>query len=258
MAQSEDRLPADHPVRARAGRTPKRRAPVDALNKPLSIPAQVAATLSTRIMSGQIAPATHLKGPELAAEFGVSRVTIHDALRLLERHGLVQIEERRGAFVADPGHSELTEILEIRAVLFGLAARLACVAADDAFIAEFVAGVKRQRQLAKDPATTPQDYGAASIVLQRALAGVAGNLRLVEMLDELSNRSIWRLVFRDGPLDHTEVNRRVQSARIWGELADALARREGLVAEEVAKKLIHASRDFIVAGMKRPPSRPAP
>lgn len=257
MAKIEDQVPADRPLLSHTGRTPKRRAEVDTLNKPLSIPAQVAATLSTRIMSGQIAPATHLKGPELAAEFGVSRVTIHDALRLLERHGLVQIEERRGAFVADPGHSELTEILEIRAVLFGLAARLACVAADDAFLAQFVAGVKQQRLLAKDPTTTPQDYGVASIVLQRSLAGVAANLRLVEMLDELSNRSIWRLVFRDGPLDHTEVNRRIQSAKIWGELAEALARRDGPAAEELAKKLIHASRDFIVAGMKRLPSRPA-
>jgi DNA-binding GntR family transcriptional regulator len=200
-------------------------------------------------MAGQLKPGTHLKGPDLAAEFGVSRVTIHDALRILERHGLAEIHPRRGAFVSDPTHSELTEILDIRSVLFGLAARTACEEGNDAFINEFALGVRRQRELAADPATVPQDYGAASVELQRMVAEAAKNARLRAMLDDLTNRSIWRLVFRDGPLDHTTVQRRNESAAIWTELAEALQQRSPEAAENAARKLIRASRAFIVAVM---------
>ena len=56
----------------------------------------------------------------LAAEFGVSRGPVRDALRLLEKDGLVTILARRGAQVTKLSIQEVREIFDIRVALNGL------------------------------------------------------------------------------------------------------------------------------------------
>ncbi len=214
---------------------------------PRSIPEQIAGVVSGRILSGALPHGTHLKGPDLAAEFEVSRATIHDALRILERYGLVQIQPRRGAFVAYSGQAELGDILDVRAVLFGLAARRSCEVMTDEFLEGFGQGVARLQAMALDPGTSPQDYGAVSMELQRSLGTLANNPRLLGLLDDLANRQRWPLAFRNEPLDHTTVQRRSESAGIWRELADALARRDCEAAERVGRRLIEAARRAMVS-----------
>lgn len=224
---------------------------------PRSIPEQIAGVISGRILSGALPHGTHLKGPDLAGEFEVSRASIHDALRILERYGLVQIQPRRGAFVAYSGQAELGDILDIRAVLFGLAARRSCEVATDAFVAEFGEGVARLQAMAVDPATSPQDYGEVSMALQRSLGSLANNPRLLGLLDDLANRQRWPLAFRNEPLDHTTVQRRSESAGIWRELADALARRDCEGAERVGRRLIEAARRAMVSDARNGGAAPA-
>ena len=62
---------------------------------------QVANTLQARIFSGAIAPGALLgTEKELAAEFGVSRITVRKAIELLRRDELVEAERGRGTFVS--------------------------------------------------------------------------------------------------------------------------------------------------------------
>lgn len=59
--------------------------------------------LSERITADQLAVGTRLPSePKLAAEMGVSRATVRDALRALEQDGLVRRVQGSGTYVAHP------------------------------------------------------------------------------------------------------------------------------------------------------------
>ena len=77
------------------------------------------------ILSGRYLPGQRLVEDRLAAEFAVSRNPIRESLRALEVEGLVNIAPRRGATVAQLSETEMLEIVELRAALEGLSARMA-------------------------------------------------------------------------------------------------------------------------------------
>ena len=63
---------------------------------------QIAEVLRDRIGRGVYAPGSPLPSePELAGEFGVSRVTVNRAVGLLRSEGLVRVLRGRGVFVRD-------------------------------------------------------------------------------------------------------------------------------------------------------------
>ena len=66
-----------------------------------------------------------LVADDLAQEFGTSRMPVREALQRLENAGLVSITPHRGAVVSELSEQEIVEVYHIRAVLEGLAARLA-------------------------------------------------------------------------------------------------------------------------------------
>jgi DNA-binding GntR family transcriptional regulator len=63
---------------------------------------QVADGLSERILAGAFAPGDRLRESAIAAELGVARNTIREAVRMLELNGLVRYEVNRGAVVISP------------------------------------------------------------------------------------------------------------------------------------------------------------
>jgi DNA-binding GntR family transcriptional regulator len=81
--------------------------------------------LREAIVTGRLQPNERLVESDLARSLGVSRTLIRAALVRLEHEGLVEHERHRGARVRLVSESEAVEILETRAVLEGLAARLA-------------------------------------------------------------------------------------------------------------------------------------
>jgi len=81
--------------------------------------------LLDEICAGALAPGTHLVQEVLAAELGVSRQPIQQALALLKSEGLVRELGRRGLFVAPLDVQAMRHHYEIRAALDGLAARRA-------------------------------------------------------------------------------------------------------------------------------------
>ena len=89
-----------------------------------SLPEQIAARLSERIVSGTYSPGQRIMEQNVAEEFEVSRGPVREALRLLEKDGLVMILPRRGAQVTNPSIEEVNEIFDIRAMLNGLRDRL--------------------------------------------------------------------------------------------------------------------------------------
>lgn len=81
--------------------------------------------LKIQILTGAIVPGTRMMEVDLAEEMGVSRTPIREAIRKLEKEGLVTIEPRRGAYASLISTQDMVEILEVRQDLEGLAAYFA-------------------------------------------------------------------------------------------------------------------------------------
>lgn len=81
--------------------------------------------LRNLILTGKIKPGTRMMEIELAEDMGVSRTPIREAIRKLEKEGLVVIEPRKGAYASEVSVKDIEDILEVRANLEGLAAYLA-------------------------------------------------------------------------------------------------------------------------------------
>ncbi len=81
--------------------------------------------LKILILTGRISPGIRLMEEELASDMGVSRTPIREAIRKLEKEGLITIEPRKGAYVSQLSTKDMVEILEVRQNMEGFAAQLA-------------------------------------------------------------------------------------------------------------------------------------
>lgn len=88
--------------------------------------------LRNLILTGKIKPGTRMMEIELAEDMGVSRTPIREAIRKLEKEGLVVIEPRKGAYASEVSVKDMEDILEVRANLEGLAAYYAAERMTDA------------------------------------------------------------------------------------------------------------------------------
>lgn len=82
-------------------------------------------TLRARIVSGELSAGTRIDQDALATEFAISRMPVREALRALDAEGFVTLIPHRGAIVSSLSPAEIEEIYQMRAVLEGLASRLA-------------------------------------------------------------------------------------------------------------------------------------
>jgi DNA-binding GntR family transcriptional regulator len=93
--------------------------------------------LQQLIYGGEIAPGERLNEAALALRMGTSRGPIREAIRMLTGIGLVVAVPNRGVFVRQISVREMLEIYELRALLFGYAARQAAEHLGDEDRAEF-------------------------------------------------------------------------------------------------------------------------
>jgi GntR family transcriptional regulator, transcriptional repressor for pyruvate dehydrogenase complex len=128
---------------------------------------QVSAQIQVRIASGELRSGDKLPPErELAETFGVSRGAVREALRSLERSGLVSLQAgaRGGAFIGegDPsligdsfrnlyqlGSVSLDELTEARLWLASTVVRIACARATDADLDRLTANVDEAEELIK-------------------------------------------------------------------------------------------------------------
>src|SRR5215470_3622682 len=88
--------------------------------------AQIAASIRAAILSGELEPGAQLPaGHELATFFGVSRMTVHTAVRTLREEGFVRSRAGSGVYVRDqaslPARDEQDQVLSgVSAFLFEL------------------------------------------------------------------------------------------------------------------------------------------
>jgi DNA-binding GntR family transcriptional regulator len=103
--------------------------------------------LRAAIVRGDIAPEARLVESEISTNFKMSRGAVRTALIRLEEEGLVVREPHRGARVRKVSDDEAVEILQVRAVLEGLAVRLTAERIEDAGARRLRALLERHREL---------------------------------------------------------------------------------------------------------------
>ncbi|WP_108661583.1 GntR family transcriptional regulator [Acuticoccus kandeliae] len=89
-------------------------------------PERVAQLIRERILEDKLQPGMPIRERALAAELGVSRTPLREALKILSAEGLVELAPRRAATVASPSDSEIREMLQVLGALEGFAGALAC------------------------------------------------------------------------------------------------------------------------------------
>ncbi|MCP4620753.1 MAG: GntR family transcriptional regulator [Bradyrhizobium sp.] len=103
----------------------------------------LAHALRLQIQRSELAPGEWLREARLCSEFGVGRSIVRRALRTLADDGLIELEENRGARVSATTVEEVFDLYEVRAALYGLAARFACQRASDAAIRRMLVNIDR-------------------------------------------------------------------------------------------------------------------
>ena len=108
-----------------------------------------------QILDGKLRPGERLVEDRLSAELGVSRVPVREALRELSAEGLVRIERNRGASVTEVTPAMVAELVEVRALLEGLNARLAAQRHDPEIVRQ-LGEVLKHGNKAADAGSTEQ------------------------------------------------------------------------------------------------------
>jgi DNA-binding GntR family transcriptional regulator len=82
-----------------------------------STPTQITEVLEGEILNGALKPGERLRETQLAEMFGVSRNTLREALRVLEREGLIRHIPHRGAEVTKLTEDDVADLYAARLVL---------------------------------------------------------------------------------------------------------------------------------------------
>jgi DNA-binding GntR family transcriptional regulator len=203
----------------------------------LSLPEQIAAQIGDSILAEKRKPGERLTEQELSDEFEASRGPVREALRILEREGLVQIHSRRGARVTMLTPEEVAEIFEVRASLYrNVFERLARNSSPE-IVKILQDSISRLRRLAE----FEDDNGAYAATVFRAslgLARAAGNQTLVQIMMSLALRS-----FRYTRLGLQSQARRRKSLGNWVKMLEAVRKSDGETAANLASQLVQLSRD---------------
>ena len=144
---------------------------------------EVSDFLRAKILSGQFSAGHRLKTSEIALQLGVSRMPVRDALQVLHSEGLVVLRPNRGAVVTSLTTSDIVDHFELRAVLEGLAARVACQKFTDAVLADLESILDRMDR-ARHERQRWLDYHGA---FHETLLNPCGRPRLMQQIRHVSN-----------------------------------------------------------------------
>ena len=97
---------------------------------------QVAERLRSRILDHTLGQGSWIDEQAIAAEYGISRTPLREALKVLAAEGLITMKLRRGAYVTEVSQRDLAEVYHLLALLESDAAVVVAQVATPAQIAE--------------------------------------------------------------------------------------------------------------------------
>src|SRR5690606_33000254 len=114
--------------------------------------------LRAQILKGELGAGERLITRELAQTFAVSDIPVREALWMLARDGLVDMNAYSGARVASLTRDEILEVLVVRSNLEGLATELAADRIDDDGLAVLRSLLDQQQQIVDSAEPDPLEY----------------------------------------------------------------------------------------------------
>lgn len=186
-----------------------------------SLRERIVTRLRDAIIAGDLAPTTRLMEPELARWLGVSRTPLREAIRHLEAEGLLTTIPRVGTFVSEVNARDVEDTYAIRAVLEGLAARLAAMNPDPTKAATLAAILAELARKTSDYRV----YHEAAGRFHDAIFALSGNQRLQKLYWLLTHqitrfRTLSLAVPRRPEVSYRE-HRRIATAILRGRRAEA-------------------------------------
>lgn len=163
---------------------------------------RVADWLRDAIFDGTRAPGSRLIERDLAAEFGVSRVPVRDALKVLEGEGLVVLRPRTWAIVREFTASDMADLDEVRAVLEPLVFRLAAErhGGDGLVRLQQVLETEKTSARAEDPITSRR----AAADFHEVVTELAENRLLQDLMKSMRSKLRWGLSQHDDLIHVTD------------------------------------------------------
>jgi len=191
---------------------------------------EVYSCIGSAILDGRLRPGQRLRDVDLAAELGISRTPVREALQRLERLGLVEVAVGRYTRVSEPGEQLRADTAVFTVLTLGNALRLALASCCDDQLRAIVAAAD-----AAAAAARLRDELAlfdAMTSLFRLVVEATGNGMFISVMQETSlvilrNLRGWS-AFVEAPLRQPEAYER---------LRDSIARRDGAAAESIVRSL---------------------
>jgi GntR family transcriptional regulator, transcriptional repressor for pyruvate dehydrogenase complex len=210
------------------------------------------------IKRGELKPGDPIPSERRLGEtFGVSRVSIREALRSLEAVGLVEVHHGRGSFVArGPGQRYLDpfvswvqvhrdaviELLKVRGALDALAASEAAERHDDDDLIRLRAAQSSFAELAARAGATPEELTALDIAFHLAVVRASHSELLLNLSQDLhAQLSESRTAAFSPP------SRPAESANEHAAIVDAIARRDSTAAQAAVANHVGAVRRLLEA-----------
>jgi len=199
-------------------------------------------TIRSAIVSGDLKPGERVMEVQMAESLGVSRTPVREAIRKLELEGLIIMLPRKGAYVTDLSVKDLTEVMEIRAVLEGLAAGLASIRIDAVEIEELeIYALKFHKSIEED----------VDVIILRdfefhdAIFRASRNERLIQL-----NNNLIEQVQRFREIYHKKVNKPKESSREHYAIVEAISNGDVDKAEKLTRIHIENTEKAILKMME--------
>ncbi len=106
---------------------------------PRALYEEVAELLRQRIFRRELEPGSWIDELKLAEEYGISRTTLREAIKVLAAEGLVTMKVRRGAYVTEVSEKDLADVYHLLALLESDAAGVVAARASDEELASLQA-----------------------------------------------------------------------------------------------------------------------
>lgn len=208
-----------------------------------TLPAQIHGLLEESIIGGDIAPGSRLHADDVAAQYGVSRIPVREALRSLHEAGWVEIRPRYGVYVRERSMTELRELFEARAGIESHIAALAAARRTDAELLQLQRIVKEGRTAARhhDMSAT----AAFSVSFNQVVRAASRNSVLAALSMALEKRARFYFGMVEGRLgsDWVDVEERLLARIADGDVDGAAAAARAHISDtgdEVSKLLVES------------------
>ncbi len=200
-------------------------------NEPLAV--EIASRLRRSILVGRLKPGDSVKERDNAAELGVSRTPMREAIRVLAKEGLIELRPSRSPIVANPSLREVIDDIDVIRALEVLSGELAC---RNASVEEIEAIAELQHRLdGAPPDADPLDLFEIDMEIHRAIARASHNPSLAETHGAYLAR-LWRVRY----LSARQVGGKDRTYRQHREIIAGLRARDAAeVARVVASHIDH-------------------